>query len=177
MAYSGDRILLSSQREGQTSRFRVWIVALVGLGAILFQVYVPRQIHFLEFLEMPLLITIYFGLVRRNQISGLLVGAAVGLAQDALTKQPLGMYGIAKTLVGYFAASVGVRLDVEHPLIRLLLTFFFYVFHNLLFWVMIRAMLRSEAPLDLPGVAINGVLNAIVGVALFLFLDRLRERS
>jgi hypothetical protein len=30
------------------------------------------------------------------------------------SSNPLGMYGIVKTLVGYFAASVGLRIDVEH---------------------------------------------------------------
>ena len=88
MTYSDDRILLSNQREGQASRFRAWVVALVALGAILFQVYVPRHVAFLGFLEMPLLITVYFALVRRNQISGLLVGAVVGLAQDSLSRTP-----------------------------------------------------------------------------------------
>jgi rod shape-determining protein MreD len=175
MTYSGDRILLSNQREGHTSRFRAWIVVAVALGAILFQVYVPRHVPFVGFLEMPLLITVYFALVRRNQIIGLLVGAVVGLAQDSLSEHPLGMFGIIKTLVGYFAASVGVRLDVEHPFIRLLLCLFFYVFHRFLFWVMTRALLGKPMTLDLPGALIEGVLNAIVGVALFLFLDRLRS--
>jgi len=177
MAYSDDRILLSNEREGQKSRFRVWTVPLVALAAILFQVYVPRHIPFLGFLEMPLLITVYFALVRRSQISGLLVGAVVGLAQDSLTKHPLGMYGIVKTLVGYFAASVGVRLDVDHPLIRMLLCFFFFIFHQLMLWVMTRALLGQEAVLMWPGMAIEGALNAIVGVTLFLFLDRLREQA
>ena len=175
MTYSGDRILLSNEREGQASRFRAWIVALVGLSAILFQVYVPRHVPFLGFLEMPLLVTVYFALVRRSQISGLLVGAVIGLAQDSLSEHPLGMFGIIKTLVGYFAASVGVRIDVDHPLIRLMLCFFFYLFHQLMFWVMMRALLGEPFPLDLPDAAIKGALNAVVGVALFLFLDRLRE--
>jgi len=177
MTYSGDRILLSNEREGQTSRFRAWVVAAVALGAILFQVYVPRHVPFLGFLEMPLLIVVYFALVRRSQISGLLVGAAVGLAQDSLSEHPLGMFGIDKTLVGYFAASVGVRLDVDHPLIRLLLSYFFYVFHQLLFWVMTRALLSKPSVLDWPGMAVSGLLNAIVGVTLFAFLDRLRQQS
>jgi rod shape-determining protein MreD len=177
MTYSDNRILLSNQREGQATRFRAWIVVLVSLGAILFQVYVPRHVEFLRFLELPLLITIYFALVRRNQISGLLVGAVVGLAQDSLTEHPLGLFGIIKTLVGYFAASIGVRLDVDHPLIRLLLGFFFYVFHQVMVWVMTRALLGQSMNLNLAGVAVEGVLNAIVGVALFLFLDRLRERA
>jgi hypothetical protein len=37
----------------------------------------------------------------------------------ALSKKWLGMYGIAKTLVGYLAASVGRTIDVEHRVIRL----------------------------------------------------------
>jgi len=110
-------------------------------------------------------------------VCGTLVGAVVGLAQDSLAEHPLGMFGIIKTLVGYFAASVGVRLDVEHPFIRLLLGFFFYVFHQVMFWVMTRALLGKPMSLNLPQVAMEGVLNAIVGVALFLFLDRLRERA
>ena len=65
-------------------------------------------------------------------ISGLLLGAVVGLAQDSLSKNPLGMFGIVKTLVGYFSASVGLRLDVDHGFIRLLLSFFFYIFHQVL---------------------------------------------
>src|SRR5205814_10112320 len=62
--------------------------------------------------------------MRRSQIGGLLVGMLVGLAEDSLSNNPLGMFGIVKTLVGYFAASVGVRLDVEHSLMRLVLGFF-----------------------------------------------------
>src|ERR1017187_3893825 len=135
MSYSSERMLLSSEREGRISRFRVWVMVGVPLAAILFQVYVPLFFEFLKFLEMPLLVVIYFALMRRSQISGLFVGAMVGLAQDSLSKNPLGMYGIVNTLVGYFAASVGVRLDVDHTVIRALLAFFFYLFHRLLYWV------------------------------------------
>lgn len=177
MAYSGDRLLLSSQREGQVSRFRGWVLVAVPLAAILFQVYVPLFFQFLGFLEMPLLVVVYFAIMRRTQVSGLMIGALVGLAQDSLSKNPLGMFGIDKTLVGYFAASVGMRFDVDHGLIRLLLCFLFYVFHQFFYWVMARALLSQQLVLDLPHIAILGALNAVVGVALFAFLDKLRERS
>jgi len=72
MSYSSGRILLSSQREGQVSRFRAWVMVVVPLAAILFQVYVPLFFQFLRFLEMPLLVVVYFALMRRNQIGGLL---------------------------------------------------------------------------------------------------------
>ena len=177
MSYSGDRLLLSSQREGQVSRFRGWVMLAVPLAALLFQVYVPLFFQFLGFLEMPLLVVVYFAIMRRTQISGLMIGALVGLAQDSLSKNPLGMFGIDKTLVGYFAASVGMRFDVDHGLIRLLLCFLFYVFHQFFYWVMARALLSQQLVLDLPHIAILGGLNAVVGVALFAFLDKLKERS
>jgi rod shape-determining protein MreD len=174
MTYSGGRMLLSSQREGQVSRFRVWVTILVPLLALLFQIYVPLFFRFLSFLEMPLLVVVYLGLMRRNPVSGLLMGAAVGLAQDSWSKNPLGMFGITKTLVGYFAASIGMKLDVDNVLMRFLLAFFFYVFHQSFYWVMERALLSHQSPFDLPSWLGLGVLNALVGAALFHFLDKLR---
>jgi rod shape-determining protein MreD len=174
MTYSGGRMLLSSQREGQISRFRGWVTVLVPLLAILFQVYVPTLLPVMKFLEMPLLVVVYLALMRRNPVSGLLVGAAVGLAQDSWSKNPLGMFGITKTLVGYFAASIGMKLDVDNVLMRFVLAYFFYVFHQAFYWVMERALLSHQSPFDLPGWLALGVLNALVGVALFHFLDKLR---
>jgi rod shape-determining protein MreD len=173
MTYSGGRMLLSSQREGQVSRFNVWVAILVPLLALLFQIY-ARRFSFLNFLEMPLLVVVYLGLMRRNPVSGLLVGAAVGLAQDAWSKNPLGMFGITKTLVGYFAASIGMKLDVDNVLMRFILAFFFYVFHQAFYWVMEHALLSQQSPFDITGWLGLGVLNALVGAALFHFLDKLR---
>jgi len=175
MSYSSERILLNSQRESQVSRFRAWVLVVVPLAAVLFQVYVPLFFQFLGFLEMPLLVVVYFALMRRSQIHGLLIGAVVGLAQDSLSKNPLGMYGIVDTLVGYFAASVGMRIDVDHSVIRLLLAFFFYLFHQTFYWVLVRALLGQQLVYEWQRILLVGILNGVVGVALFRFLDRLRE--
>ena len=175
MTEYGDRYLVGNQRE-QVSRFRARVMLLVPLAAILFQVYVPRLIPVLGYLELPLLVTIYFALMRRSQIAGLFIGAFIGLVQDSLSiKQPLGMYGIVKTLVGYFAASVGLRIDVEHSVIRFLLTFFFYFFHEFLYWVLARGLLGRLIPFEVQRTLVLGLLNAVVGVTLFHFMDKLRE--
>ncbi len=177
MSYSGEHILLSSQREGQVSRFPAWVMLVVPLAAILFQVYVPLFFEFLSFLEMPLLVVVYFALMRRSQVGGLLLGALVGLAQDSLSKNPLGMLGIVNTLVGYFAASVGLRLDVDHPLIRLLLAFFFFLFHQFFYWLLVHALLGQQLAFEVQRTLVLGLLNAVVGVALFQFLDKLRKAA
>jgi len=176
MGYSTGRMLLS-QREGQVFRFPAWVMIGLPLIAILFQVYVPLFFPVMSFVEMPLLILVYLALMRRRQIGGLLVGALIGLAQDSLSKNPLGMFGICKTLVGYFAASVGLRFDVDQAFIRLLLSFFFYFFHQTLYWVMERALLSQQPVFDYQKWLIFGGLNAVLGVALFHFLDKLRESA
>jgi rod shape-determining protein MreD len=177
MSYSGGRILLSNQRESQVSRFRARVVFAVPLAAVLFQVYVPLFFQFFAFLEMPLLVVVYFAVMRRSQMSGLFIGCIVGLAQDSLSKNPMGTYGLVDTLVGYFAASVGVRLDVDHPFMRLLLAYFFYVFHQGLYWVLQRALLSRQPPLEVEKWLLLGLLNAVVGLSLFHFLDKLRETA
>jgi len=174
VSYSGERILLTNQRESRISRYRFWVMLVIPLAALLFQIYVPLFFRFLKFLDLPLLVVIYLGVMRRNPVSGLLMGAAVGLAQDSLAKTPLGMYGIVNTLVGYFAASIGMKLDVENVTMRLLLAYFFFILHELLYWIMQRALLRELPPFDWQGWLVTGLLNALVGAALFHFLDKLR---
>ena len=147
------------------------------LAAILFQVYIPLFFQFLAYLELPLIVTVYFALMRRSPIGGLLVGAMVGLAQDSLSKNPLGMFGITKTIIGYVAASVGLRLDVDHPMIRLILGFFFFVFHQFIFWVLSRGLLGQQMNFETQRTLVLGLLNAIVAVSLFHFLDKLKERT
>lgn len=177
MRYSDEQSFMYSQRETQISRFKAWVLLLVPLAAILFQVYIPLFFQFLAYLELPLIVTVYFALMRRSPIGGLFVGALVGLAQDSLSKNPLGMFGITKTIIGYVAASVGLRLDVDHPLIRLILGFFFFVFHQFIFWALSRGLLAQQMPFETQRTLVLGLLNAIVAVSLFHFLDKLKERA
>jgi rod shape-determining protein MreD len=161
-------------RKDRGSAFNVAVIIGISLLAILFKVYVSRFISQLQYLELPLLVTVYFSLMWRSPIAGLLFGAAIGLAQDALSHHELGMFGIVKTLVGYFAASMSLRVDVGNPLLRLVLGFFFFLFHAVLYWVLARALLGQALQFEFPQVLVLAILNAIVAVFLYQFLDRLR---
>ncbi len=176
MSDVSDRILISSVRERGVARFRKWGIILVPLAAILFQVYVPLFFRFLAYLELPLLVTVYFALMRRQQLLGMSLGTVVGLVQDSLSHQPLGMFGIVKTLVGYFAASVGMRFDVDNIILRFILALFFFCFHQFFYWVLARALLGQFVPFDVQQTFFIGLLNAAVGISLFHFLDKLKER-
>jgi rod shape-determining protein MreD len=176
MSYSmDDRVLLDTERESRISHFRLWVLIAVPLLAILFQLYVPLFLRFLRYLEMPLLVTIYFAMMRRSQVGGLFTGMTLGLAEDSLSNNPLGMFGICRTLVGYFSASIALRIDVEHPFVRLLVVFFFFIFDQFMLWVLERALLQMVVIFDWRQALMLGFLNGVVGVALFHFLDRLKS--
>lgn len=165
-----------ADQSRKKSIIKIRWVAMVGipLVAILFQVYVPRFFPFLAYLELPLLVTVYFALMRRSPPAGVLFGAAVGLAQDSLSNHPLGMFGIVKTLVGYFAASVSQRFDVDNSMVRLVLGFFFFFFHRFFYWVLARALLGEALSFDLQQTLVMAVLNAVVAVPLYHLLDKLK---
>jgi rod shape-determining protein MreD len=161
-------------RKERNSMFNIAVIVGISLLSILFRVYVSRFIPYLQYLELPLLVTVYFSLMWRSPIAGLFFGAAIGLAQDSLSHQPLGMFGIVKTLVGYFAASMSLRVDVGNPLLRLVLGFFFFFFHQLFYWVLANALLGETLGFELPQALVVAILNAIVAVFLYQLLDRLK---
>ncbi|HEX4748812.1 MAG TPA: rod shape-determining protein MreD [Bryobacteraceae bacterium] len=166
-------------RENLLGRFQVVALVLITMVAIIGKFYLPRLIPHTEWVELPLLLTVYFGLMRRSQIAALFFGAFVGLAEDSLSPAniPIGMYGITKTLVGYFAASVSQRFNVETSLMRLVLCFFFYFFHAFFYWAMRRALLGQMVPFNPQDILVHGVLNAAVALPLFAILDRLKLSS
>ena len=55
----------------------------------------PR-FHFFSLFDLPLLVVIFFAVARRSQVAGLVTGSVIGLLQDALTHQHIGIAGIAE---------------------------------------------------------------------------------
>ena len=177
MTEFSERLLLTDSRETPVAHLPAWSLVVIPLAAILFQVYVPLYFGFLAYLELPLLVVVYFALIRRSPVTGTLIGAAVGLMQDSLSHQPLGMFGIVKTLVGYFAASIGTRFEMDHFLVRFVVGYFFFFFHQFLYWVLTRALLGQPMNFDVKQTLLFGLLNATVAIPLFHIFDKLKEAS
>jgi rod shape-determining protein MreD len=163
----------------EVHKFRAGAIIIATLLALVIQTWTPVYISKAALLDLPLLVTIYFGLSRRNPSTGLLLGMAIGLAQDSLSGPtvPLGLYGIAKTIIGYLASSIGARLDTEHPAARFALTGLFFVVHQGLIVLTRRILLAQPEPWFNAHLAVAALVNAVVAVFLFLLLDRLRKRS
>ncbi len=152
-------------------------VLLVCLFALVAQALLHKYGRWAELLDLPLLVTIYFGVSRRNPVSGMFLGAAIGITQDALSHDNLiGMYGIAKTCVGYVASSVGARIDTEHPISRFGLIFILFHFHQVVLAITERVLLAHSMPFFTVHLFLDSLVTAGVGVVLFALLDRLRKR-
>ncbi|MFQ5723442.1 MAG: rod shape-determining protein MreD [Terriglobia bacterium] len=158
-------------------RFRALVVFLAVLAAILLQIFLRRYAAFLSVLDLPLLVVIYFGISRRNPSSGLLLGLTVGVLQDLLSENYVGLYGMAKTVVGFVASSLSARIETDRPAPRLLLVFLFVHFHQFLYASVER--LRPEGAADYLSLQVleAALVNALVGMVVFHLLDRFRKST
>jgi rod shape-determining protein MreD len=172
-------------RGSYTSREQIgayefnWLAIILILVIALFvQAFFTAKLRWLSILDLPMIVLIFFAVARRNPISGCVTGAIIGLLQDALggPAHPIGMYGIADTIVGYMASSMGVKIDVENPGTRFLMVYAFYLIHQSVYFGVGRGLLRQPLQWSWSHVAIAALANAVVGVFLFHFLDRLKER-
>jgi rod shape-determining protein MreD len=161
----------------EVHKFRGGAIVGATLLALMFQAFVPVYFAKAAMIDLPLLITIYFGLSRRNPSTGLLLGMIIGLLQDSLSGPtvPLGLYGISKTVIGYLASSIGARLDTEHPAARFALTIIFFGLHQGIVLLTRRILLAQSSVWFTMHLAAAAVVNAIVAVFLFALLDHLRK--
>jgi len=157
----------TSREQIEVYRFSWPVTILVPLLAIFLQAFLPLRFSFFSIFDLPLLVVIFFAMARRSQVAGLLTGAVIGILQDSLTHHPLGVYGIAKTVVGYGASSLGVKLDVESVGTRLLVTSGFYVVHQIIYFTIARGLVGLDLRWLWSRELIAAVANAVVGVLLF----------
>jgi rod shape-determining protein MreD len=154
------------------------VVPAVVVLALVLQAFFPVHFRWAGYLELPFLVTLYFALSKRNPSSGLLLGMVIGILQDSLSRTPLGLYGIAKTVVGFAGSSIGSRIDVEHPIARFFLVIGFYLFHHALFAMTSHLLLAQHdvSYVTIP-ILIASLVNALIAIALFPLLDRFRKPS
>lgn len=170
-------ITYTSQEQVEVYRFSIPTTILVPLIALFLQAFLPLRLHFFSIFDLPLLVVIFFAVARRSPVSGMLTGAVIGLLQDSLTHQPIGVYGIAKTFVGYGASSLGVKIDVENAGTRFLVTLFFYVVHEILYFAIARLLLSLTLHWSWQHELTSGLANALLAVVVFAGLDRLKQRA
>lgn len=169
------QIFTTSRAEAAVFRFPPLFYPLVVVVALVAQAYLPVLVHAAVYLDLPLLVVVYWACATRRPVSASTLGAALGLAQDSLAHLALGVNGIAKTLIGYWGASIGTKIDADHAGMRLILVFGAYEVNRAVLFGFERFLLGTPVPWRGGVTAVAALVNALVAVVLFRGMDRFRR--
>lgn len=93
-------------------------IVITVIVALLLQFMLPKHLRFFQYLELPLLVTVFFSLMR-SPLLGMTTGAVAGMGSDIIGGGILGVGGFSKTLIGYVISSVSIKFPLDNPLARL----------------------------------------------------------
>lgn len=160
----------------EVHRYSILVVVLFILVSVFAQSKLPLWWSPISRLDLPLIVTIYFGLVHRDPIRGLAVGMSAGLLQDALSQGPLGMSGLTKTVIGFLASSISRRVDVDQWLLRMAALVVFSLV-NLALFAGLERFLTSRFSWTNYHFVTTPLLNLVIGVPVFILGDRFRRKD
>ncbi len=167
-------LLAAARRETEAPPLPFWLVLAAPVLAIGIDSFLPVHFSPAGILDLPFLLVIYFAIAKRSSIVGLCSGAVIGILQDALTHEPLGVFGISKTVVGYIAGLLGNRIDTENPFARFLFTFALSMLHSGLYWVIVERLVAQSLGWSTAHELIRASVNAVLAPLLFALLDLTR---
>lgn len=147
--------------------------------------------------DLVFVAVVYIALIG-GPAAGLVTGAIAGLAQDALAatgssavavgagvvsaRSIIGIGGLAKTVVGFFAGIIGSQFIVARPLPRALVFFTAAVAHAIIFAGLYRVLDSGHAQTSYGAIFSQAGASALVGVLIFqvaeslpAFVDRRRS--
>lgn len=162
-------------RKAEVYRLPFAAILAISFLAVALQSYLPLHLDFVTILDLPLLVVIYFALTRRSPVAALLSGALIGMAQDSLTRGPIGLFGAVKTVIGYVTSLVSIHLDTESTGVRFLTIFILYGLHFALLYFLGAVLLSQPIEFEVQARMLGALVNALVGVLLFQLLDRFRK--
>ncbi|HUX43965.1 MAG TPA: rod shape-determining protein MreD [Terracidiphilus sp.] len=167
----------NSRHSLEIHRFPILMYALVPLISLVLQAWLPRVLGRFAWFDLPLVVTVYFALGRRSPIQGTLMGGALGIFEDALTHHAIGINGIAKTVVGFLAASMGVWVDVENRPLRVVLIFLLSLVSSGLYLFVYRVLLGLNLDTNWLAELYKAVGNSVIAAVAFPLLDRFQIRD
>ena len=171
------KVALQSEapQGAEVYRFPVAALILVPLVALVLQALLPLYFRSISVLNLPLLLVIYFALARRSALAGIFSGAVIGLAQDSLSRDPIGLYAITATVTGFLASVVSSRMEVENSGLRFIVISILYYIQFFVVYALDVGLLGQGMELSPGATAAAALVNGLTGVVLFKVLDRFRK--
>ena len=152
-------------------------IALTIVVALLLQMLLPKYLSFFSYIDLPLVVTVYFGL-QREPVLGMVTGMIAGVGGDAVEGGILGVGGFAKTLIGYVVGMASVKLSLENPLARLSVVAVASAANTALF-VALHQMLDQSLPYVSTWAEFSATIgwkvlgDSLASIVLFVVLDRI----
>lgn len=165
------------RREMGLRSYPLLVYVLAPLAALVLQAWLPRMLHGNTWFDLPMVVTVYFALARRDPIQGTFMGAGMGIFEDALTHHAIGANGIAKSVAGFLAGSVGVRIDVDNFTVRLLLTFLLSLLSSFIYVLIYRILLGMNQEWRGLEELMKAVGTSLAAMIVFPLLDRTQIRD
>ena len=122
--------------------------------------------------DLILVAVVYVSLIS-GPMTGLLSGAAAGLAQDALSSGLIGIGGLSKTVVGFLAGTVGSQFIVTQPLPRFVVFVAATIVHAAISFGLYLILDLRQFGSPYAAVAGQALANAVVGVVVFQLAELL----
>jgi rod shape-determining protein MreD len=129
-------------------------------------------------LDLVLIVVVYLALIS-GPVSGVLLGSAAGLVQDALSSGIIGIGGLAKTVVGFVAGFLGTQFILTAPLARFGVFVVSTLLHAAVFMGLYTALDLRQFDQPWGAVMSQAIGNGFLGVMGALVVDVLpgiRER-
>jgi rod shape-determining protein MreD len=114
------------------------------------------------------LVVVVWAALQFGPASGLLTGAAAGLAQDVLSAGIIGVGGFSKTLVGFGAGVLGSQFIVANALPRFVVLLVGAAINEILFLGMYAAIESRGFDMPWRQAGARALATAVVGIALMI---------
>ncbi len=117
------------------------------------------------------LIAVVYIALSMGALTGLLAGAAGGLAQDAIAGSIVGIGGLSKTLVGFLVGVLGAQFIVSQPLPRFVMFLGATFLHELCFQGLHALIERQAFQFGYRSVLAQAAINGVLGILAFQVVE------
>jgi rod shape-determining protein MreD len=118
------------------------------------------------------LVAVVYVALGNGAVTGLLAGAAGGLAQDAVAGGIVGIGGLAKTIVGFAVGVLGAQFIVSQTLPRFVMFVAATFAHELIFQAL-HALVESRAfAMQLSSTVTQALVNGFIGILAFFVVEK-----
>ena len=117
------------------------------------------------------LIAVVYVALALGAMTGLLAGAAGGLAQDAIAGSVVGIGGLSKTLVGFLVGVLGAQFIVSQPVPRFVMFVGATYLHELCFQGLHALVEGQNFQFGFRSVLAQAAVNGLVGILAFQLVE------